>query len=232
MTQQMPEEILDLVPVPEKEICRGIYISKAPNSAVGETYLVRRHNDYFFVYRRTHADAFTVVSLPPRTLPGLEENPFGAELVFLPESGAVEARIPLTPQELVAYQTLIANLEAPSTLPPATAFQQAEQQLEELDQADLKEVPFGEPDPGLPGSKLDTLWNSWGTKTKAIAGKQMENSVDRALDVLEFVAERASKRTKFHQIRVQANINLGIGQVAIEVGVNKSESNETMEDIE
>lgn len=57
----------------------------------------------------------------------------------------------------------------------------------------------------------------------------MNVAVDQAFDLIEFVALRAAKRGGLSHLKIEANVNLGIAQVGIEVGYGDEELRKLVE---
>ncbi len=205
----MPILPTDLANVLEEqlEIHHYIALGSAPGTSLGETHLLLHTQGWQVFVRRAHGRVLEDVPLRGGASPELNHDPFGARLCLPTVQG--DEWIPLTPGEVVPLQQMLLRATEPES-PPAT---------EGLKQPDSTEAPGEQKNTKL----AHRLFSQMGQVTEDLTKGSLEATVDRALNVIEFVAQRAARRDHLSSLKVTANVNLMVGQVAIEVGYRGAE---------
>ncbi len=204
----IPPEIFSVIPHQENRPApRYQVIGTAPGTPLGETHIVAFPGEWWVFFRQSRTEQLVQAPLKSGETPRLQNDPFGASLLLPLEASATEAPVSLSPGEIVPVADLLDYswpAEGEKHLLLETPIQQKPPSSEDESQGTI--------------DKAVAFMKQVGDKTKGAAADQLGHTVDRALDVIEFVAEKAAARGTFSTLKVEAHINMVVGQVAIEVG--------------
>ncbi len=191
-------------------------IGAAPGTAMGETHLLVTAGQWFVFTRGSREEPLTTLKLKPGTAPHIQDDPFGA-LLLLPVDGRQdEVSVPLTPVEAGPLINLLASINGGDV---------SGDEEPHLLQDEVALPPQTSPEsraaavPDDPDSLLQKAYakaKRAGGKVGGLAAEKVGTAVDQALDLIELVAARAAKREHLPSIKVEANVQMMIGQIAIQ----------------
>lgn len=217
----IPAEVFSILPHDNLEDALYQVLGSSPGNSLGETHLVAVKDALFVFFRNSRLDSLKMAVLKDGEQPRIQNGAFGASLLIPIQGQDAEACVPLNPAE-IGVAELCLNHAWPGEAMPL------ELPLEPVVPQAAPQAPPLAPTGGLLDKAMHRV-KGVGGKTRDFAKDPLTKTVDHALDIIEFVASRAAKRQTISSLKVEANINLVVGQVAIEVGYNKEELQKLVE---